>query len=75
MRFKGTADPRQQIINVLDDTLSRNKNGSYRANVMIVEIDAFQILRQRKIGKEIRHILHIIENRLKGDFLTQDVQS
>ena len=73
MRFKGTADPRQQIINVLDDTLSRNKNGSYRANVMIVEIDAFQILRQHKSGKEIRHILHIIENRLKGDFLTQDV--
>lgn len=71
--FVGTTDPREQIIEALDETLKRNNRHAYKAIVIVAEIDGFHDLRRQSNGKDIRRILRTLEVRLKGDLLRHDV--
>lgn len=71
--FVGPTDAREQIIDMLDDTLRRNRNGSYKAHAIILEIDNFADIRHYFSGRDVRHLLHVVEQRLKGDCFLPDV--
>ena len=71
--FVGPTDPRDQIIEVLDDTIRRDRNGSFNAQTLVIEIDNFADVRHIRSGKDVRHILRVLEQRLKGRALLPDV--
>ena len=71
--FVGPTDPREQIIDALDDTLKRRYYDCYNAIVIVAEIDNFHDLRRTRNGKDIRHVLRVLEDRLKGVLLIRDV--
>jgi diguanylate cyclase (GGDEF)-like protein len=56
--------PRDQIIQALDDIITRSGNGTYTTTILVFEIDRFRVLEESRDGSEIAHILRVIEERL-----------